>query len=227
MGNLLSYIHPEGWRFVGIFAAIAALSYLLFVPVGLLFALLTVWCLYFFRDPKRVTPQQDNLVISPADGIITLIKDVVPPAEFDLGSDPLCRVSVFLNVFDVHVNRAPVAGKAERIIYYAGKFINASLDKASDFNERNAVIIERADGIKIGVVQIAGLIARRIVSFINQNDTLEAGQRFGLIRFGSRVDVYLPKGILPKVILGQRVIGGETVIADLLGEQKHIQGRKH
>lgn len=227
MGNLLSYIHPEGWRFVGIFAAIAVVSYLLIAPIGLIFAALTVWCLYFFRDPKRVTPQKDNFVISPADGVITLIKDVVPPAEFNLGTDALCRVSVFLNVFDVHVNRTPVSGKVERIIYYAGKFINASLDKASEFNERNVVIIERADGVKIGVVQIAGLIARRIVSFVNQNDHLEAGDRFGLIRFGSRVDVYLPKGVLPKVILGQRVLAGETVIADLHGEQEYIQGRKH
>lgn len=227
MGSLLLYVHPEGWRFVGIFAVLSLVGYLMSAVFGGIFLILTLWCLYFFRDPKRVTPQNKDFVISPADGLITLIKEVVPPKEFDLGEDALYRVSIFLNVFDVHINRTPIAGKVERVIYYAGKFINASLDKASEYNERNAMIVEREDGLKIGVVQIAGLIARRIVSFVAKGDALNAGERFGLIRFGSRVDVYLPKKIFPKVIIGQRVIAGETILAHLGGDQEQLQGVKH
>lgn len=226
MNQILSYIHPEGWRFFGIFSAITLFFYIFSTFLGEVFFILSIWCLYFFRDPKRVTPTDKNLVISPADGVVTLIKEVIPPKEFGLSDEAVYRVSVFLNVFDVHVNRTPVQGKIERIIYYPGKFLNASLDKASEHNERNAMIIEMSDNKKVGVVQIAGLIARRIVSFVSQGDELTVGQRFGLIRFGSRVDVYLPHGIYPKVILGQRMIAGESVIANLEGPQSMCEGVK-
>lgn len=215
MKKWFNCIHPEGWRFVGIFALATIILYWLLPAVGCLGVILTLWCAYFFRDPKRVTPIDENFVISPADGKVVGIHQVVPPEQMDLGDQPCYRISIFLNVFDVHINRAPVAGVVERIIYYPGKFLNASLDKASSDNERNAMIIKTSAGYKIGVVQIAGLIARRIVTFVKQEDTLTAGQRYGLIRFGSRADVYLPQGITPQVIMGQYMIGGETILADL------------
>ncbi|MDP2193343.1 MAG: phosphatidylserine decarboxylase [Alphaproteobacteria bacterium] len=215
MKNWFDFIHPEGWRFVGIFAFATIILYWLFPAVGCLGIVLTLWCAYFFRDPKRVTPLDDNFVISPADGKVVGIHQVVPPEQMGLGSQPCYRISIFLNVFDVHINRAPVAGVVERIIYYPGKFLNASLDKASTDNERNAMIIKTPAGYKVGVVQIAGFIARRIVTFVKQEDVLSAGQRYGLIRFGSRADVYLPQGVTPQVIVGQYMIGGETILADL------------
>lgn len=224
MNKIISYIHPEGWRFGVIFLIATFFLYFISSILGLIGIVLTLWCLYFFRDPIRCTPVDDNLVISPADGKVCLIKEVQPPKELELGDLPLYRVSIFLNVFDVHINRAPVKGKIERIIYYPGKFINASLDKASEFNERNAIVIKTDKDQQIGVVQIAGLIARRIVSFVSQNDPIKAGERFGLIRFGSRVDVYLPHGIKPRVIVGQRAIAGETILASLDGEQMVFVG---
>ena len=224
MDQFLRIIHPEGWRFFGIFLGIT-LIFSLFSNVLLFIGLvLSFWCLYFFRDPIRVTPIGDNLVVSPADGCVSLITEVIPPAELDLGLDPIYRVSIFLNVFDVHINRSPISGIVKRIIYFPGKFFNASLDKASEYNERNALVVENNQGVKIGVIQIAGLIARRIITFSAQEDSLKAGERFGLIRFGSRVDVFLPKGILPSVLVGQRAVAGETIIANLNGTQTPLVG---
>ena len=209
-------MHKEGRKFVAIFAAITVVLGLIWEPLFWLGAGVTVWCYYFFRDPVRIIPQQDGLVISPADGVVSLIEQVVPPVEMDLGSEPLTRVSVFMNVFNCHVNRAPVAGKVVDITYHHGKFLNASLDKASIHNERNSVTLETANGTRIGAIQIAGLVARRIVCFVEEGHTLHAGQRFGLIRFGSRLDVYLPHGITPLVAVGQTAVAGETILADLL-----------
>lgn len=208
-------MHPEGRKFVAIFAAITVVLFLLAEFLGWIGVGATVWCYYFFRDPERVTPQGDNLVISPADGIVSLIEPAVPPAELGMDDTPLTRVSVFMNVFNCHVNRAPVAGEITDIAYRAGKFFNASLDKASKDNERNSLRIKMADGRDIAVVQIAGLVARRIVCFTKPGAHTQAGQRFGLIRFGSRVDVYLPQGVEPRVSIGQTMVAGETVLAEL------------
>jgi phosphatidylserine decarboxylase len=177
------------------------------------------WVAYFFRDPPRVVPGRAGLIVSPADGVVSHVTEAVPPAELGLGAEPLTRVSVFLNVFDVHVNRSPIAGRVERIAYHPGKFLNASLDKASVDNERNGLVLALADGRRIGVVQIAGLIARRIVCNVREGQMLATGERFGLIRFGSRTDLFLPKGVAPLVAVGQRMIGGETVMADLASSE--------
>ena len=219
-------VHPEGYRFIAIFAAVTLLMFWLLPDLfGWLGVILTVWCAYFFRDPDRVTPLRDGLVISPADGRISAIETVPVPPELDLEAGNLTRISVFMNVFDVHVNRSPVEGVVAVLNYVPGKFINAELDKASEDNERQAVTIEMADGGKLGVVQIAGLVARRIVKFVKPGDQLLAGQRFGLIRFGSRVDVYLPAGHNALVSVGQRAIAGETVLADLTGDEAARAGR--
>jgi phosphatidylserine decarboxylase len=210
----LAPIHPEGYPFIGGFALASLFLFWLWSPLGWIGTLLTLWCCYFFRDPVRVTPVRDGLVVSPADGRISLIANAVPPKELELGDRPLPRVSVFMSVFDCHVNRAPVAGRIERIAYRPGKFLNADLDKASEDNERNGLVLATA-GARIGVVQIAGLVARRIVSFVKEGQAVGAGERFGLIRFGSRVDVYLPEGTRPLVAEGQTSLAGETVIADL------------
>lgn len=209
-------IHREGWPFVAIFAVVSLLLYLFLAHwLGWVGLAATLWCAYFFRDPVRVTPQRRGLVISPADGRISAIEQVVPPSELDLEREPVTRISVFMNVFDVHVNRSPVEARISRIAYVPGKFLNADLDKASEDNERQALTLELPDGARLGTVQIAGLVARRIVKFVSEGDRLMAGQRFGLIRFGSRVDVYLPKGREALVAVGQRAIAGETVLADL------------
>tara|TARA_R110000787_G_scaffold65341_2_gene147102 strand:+ start:30308 stop:30961 length:654 start_codon:yes stop_codon:yes gene_type:complete len=208
-------MHPEGRKFVAIFAAITVVLFLVAEILGWIGVGATVWCYYFFRDPERVTPKGDNLVISPADGIISLIEPAVPPAELGMADAPLTRVSVFMNVFNCHVNRSPVAGEVTAIAYRPGKFFNASLDKASEDNERNSLRIQMADGRDIAVVQIAGLVARRIVCFTKQGAHIQAGQRFGLIRFGSRLDVYLPQGVEPRVSIGQTMVAGETVLAEL------------
>lgn len=208
-------MHKEGRKFVAIFAAITVLLSFIWMPLFWLGVGVTVWCYYFFRDPVRVIPQQDGLVMSPADGIISLIEDVVPSPDLGLGDAPLTRVSVFMNVFNCHVNRAPIAGKVTHVVYRHGKFLNASLDKASEHNERNSITIEAADGVRIGVVQIAGLVARRIVCFVTEGSALGVGHRFGLIRFGSRLDVYLPIGVSPLVAVGQTAVAGETILADL------------
>ncbi|WP_198005501.1 phosphatidylserine decarboxylase [Sulfitobacter sp. EE-36] len=208
-------MHPEGRKFVAIFATITLVLFIIAEPLGWLGVGATVWCYYFFRDPERVTPKGDNLVISPADGIVSLIEPAVPPAELGMPDTPLTRVSVFMNVFNCHVNRAPVAGEITEIAYRPGKFFNASLDKASEDNERNSLRIKMADGREVAAVQIAGLVARRIVCFTKKGAHTQAGQRFGLIRFGSRVDVYLPEGVTPRVSIGQTMVAGETVLAEL------------
>ena len=208
-------IHPEGYPFVGGFAFASIVLLWLWPPLGWLATLLTVWCAYFFRDPPRVTPVRDGIVVSPADGRVSQIVNAVPPKELELGERPLPRVSIFMSVFDCHINRSPVAGRIERIIYRAGKFVSADLDKASEDNERNAFVIAMGNGRRIAAVQIAGLVARRIVPFARQGEAVAAGARIGMIRFGSRVDVYLPEGTRPLAAEGQTAIAGETVIADL------------
>ena len=214
-GTFLKPMHPEGYRFVAIFAAITLVLFWIWEPLGWLGVGATVWCYYFFRDPVRSVPQGEGLILSPADGVISLIEPAIPPAELGMGPAALTRVSVFMNVFNCHVNRAPIAGTLGAIAYRPGKFFNASLDKASADNERNSLRIDLADGRQIAVVQIAGLVARRIVCFAREGQVLRGGERFGLIRFGSRLDVYLPDGVAPQVALGQTMIAGETVIADL------------
>jgi phosphatidylserine decarboxylase len=208
-------MHPEGIKFVAIFGLVTLLLFWLWDPLGWIGVGLTIWCYYFFRDPKRAVPQGDGLMISPADGVVSLIERAVPPPELGMASDPLLRVSVFMSVFNCHVNRAPIAGKLVKMAYRPGKFLNASLDKASEDNERNSLCLELADGRRIAVVQIAGLVARRIVPFVSEGQSLKTGERFGLIRFGSRVDVYLPEGVSPLVAVGQTCVAGETVIAEL------------
>ena len=207
-------IHREGLPFIGVFAVVSLLLFWLWPLLGWLGALATLWCIYFFRDPARVTPIRDGIVVAPADGRVSRIVNALAPKELELGERPLPRVSIFMNVFDCHVNRSPLAGKIERIIYHAGAFVSADLDKASESNERNSLLIASNRG-HIAVVQIAGLVARRIVSFVREGATVAAGERIGMIRFGSRVDVYLPVGARPLVGEGQTAIAGETVIADL------------
>ena len=210
----LAPIHPEGYIFIAGFALLAMALAWAFPPLGWLGWVLTAWCAYFFRDPQRATPVREGLVISPADGRIDSVGFFVPPPELGLGVTPLPRVSVFMDVFDCHVNRAPVPGRITKIAYRAGLFLSADLDKASDDNERNGLVIETPQG-SFGVVQIAGLVARRILCFVKEGQDVAVGERIGLIRFGSRVDVYMPAGAKPIVGVGQRAIAGETVIADL------------
>jgi phosphatidylserine decarboxylase len=207
-------INPAGYPFIGVFALVSLVLFILWTPLGWIGTVLTLWCAYFFRDPPRVTPLGRGLVVSPADGRVSLVANAVPPPELGLGTVPLPRVSVFMSVFDCHVNRTPVTGRIERIAYTPGKFLNADLDKASEDNERNGFVIAAESG-RIGVVQIAGLIARRIVCWTKEGQELTAGERIGMIRFGSRVDVYLPLGAVPLVSEGQTSLAGETVIADL------------
>ena len=206
-------IHPEGYIFIAAFAIGAVLLHWLWSPLGWLGLFATLWCAYFFRDPKRMTPIRDGLVVSPADGIVSSVGHFVPPSELGLGSKPLLRVSVFMSVFDCHVNRAPVSGRITRIAYKPGIFVNADLDKASEDNERNGFVFDTPDG-RFGAVQIAGLIARRIISFSREGETVNVGDRIGLIRFGSRVDVYMPDSAVPLVGLGSKAIAGETILAD-------------
>jgi phosphatidylserine decarboxylase len=210
----LAPIHPQGYPFVGGFALASLILFFLWTPLGWIGTLATVWCAYFFRDPVRVTPLREGLVVAPADGRVSLVVNAVPPQELGLSDRPLPRISIFMSVFDCHVNRTPVSGRIERMVYRAGKFISADLDKASEDNERNAFIITTARA-RIGVVQIAGLVARRIVPFVQEGQAVAAGDRIGMIRFGSRVDVYLPEGGRALVAEGQSAIAGETVLADL------------
>jgi phosphatidylserine decarboxylase len=207
-------VHPEGYIFIAGFGLGALILGALWSPLGWLGAIATAWCVYFFRDPVRYTPQDDKLVVSPADGTILSVGFHIPPGELGLGAEPLQRISIFMSVFDCHVNRAPVPGRIAKIAYRPGLFLNADLDKASEDNERNGIVIESPAG-RFGVVQIAGLIARRIVCFVRQGELVEAGDRLGLIRFGSRVDVYLPSATKVLVATGSKAIAGETVLADL------------
>jgi len=211
----LAPIHPEGYPFVGGFALASLILFWLWVPLGWLATLATLWCAYFFRDPPRVTPVRDGIVVAPADGRVSQIVNAVPPPELGLGDRAMPRISIFMSVFDCHINRSPVAGRIERIAYRAGKFFNADLDKASEDNERNAFVIVSSTGQRIAAIQIAGLVARRIVPFAREGESVGAGQRIGMIRFGSRVDVYLPEGTRALVAEGQTAIAGETVLADL------------
>ena len=224
MEHFFTPLHREGWIFVAIFAALSLVLGAVATPLGYVGAVLTGWCLYFFRDPHRMVPTRPGLIVSPASGVVTSIVDVVPPAEMNLGEAPLTRVSVFLNVFDVHVNRVPVGGVVRTSIYHAGKFLNATLDKSSDENERQCLVVETDQGVKIGFTQIAGLIARRIRCDIHEGDVVETGQRFGLIRFGSRMDIYLPAGTHPLVVVGQTMTSGETVVADMASSEDQRQG---
>ena len=226
-------VHPEGRKFALIAGALCALmAFFAWETIAWPLGALTIFILAFFRDPQRVTPRDDRLVIAPADGLVTLINKVPPPPELivddgsgapGLGEAPVTRISIFMSVFDVHINRAPIGGTVRRVIYIPGKFLNADLDKASEENERQHILIDRGDGVAIGFTQIAGLVARRIVPFVKPGDILAAGQRVGLIRFGSRVDVYLPAGTEPSVLLGQKIIAGETVLA-VIGQQGVIEG---
>jgi phosphatidylserine decarboxylase len=221
--------HPAGWIFIGGFAAVTLLLGLIGWGWFLFGLLLTAWCAYFFRDPRRVTPIRPGLIVSPADGVVVAIRDVEPDADLGLGNDTYTRISIFLNVFDVHVNRIPADGIVRSRNYRPGKFLNASLDKASVDNERLGLALQLTgdhpykDKI-LGVVQIAGLIARRIVCSAQEGSSFKAGEHYGIIRFGSRTDVYLPKGMQPLVIVGQRALGGETVLADAASTETARQG---
>lgn len=216
LANFFVPILADGWRFIALFAGATFLGALtgaawLFCPL----MVLTLWSIYFFRDPPRGVPQEDGLLIAPADGLVQMVVDAVPPPELGLGNEALTRVSIFLSVFDVHINRAPCAGSIDVVAYRPGKFLNAAADKASDENERTALAFRRSDGRVIGCVQIAGWVARRIVCYVKPGQTVVAGERFGHIRFGSRTDLYLPRGARLLVAPGQRMIGGETVMAEL------------
>lgn len=219
MKTVLVPINRAGWPFIALFGVIAAALGYYAEPLGWIGLVLTAWCVYFFRDPDRITPTRKDLVIAPADGRVCLMDEAVPPAELGMGDDARPRVCIFMNVFNVHVNRAPMDGKITQIAYRPGKFFNAELDKASEFNERMSLSMRTAGGHDIAFVQIAGLVARRILCQVKVGDQLRAGQRFGLIRFGSRVDVYLPKGTAALLAVGQLTTAGETVIADLQGDQ--------
>jgi len=212
----LAPVHPEGYPFIGGFALATLVLFWLWTPLGWLAAIATLWCVYFFRDPPRVTPMRDGIVVAPADGRVSQVGNTIPPKELDIGERPLPRISIFMSVFDCHINRSPVAGQIERIVYHPGQFISADLDKASEVNERKAMVIVTATGQRIAVVQIAGLVARRIVSFASEREAVRAGQRIGMIRFGSRVDVYLPEGTRALTVEGQTAVAGETVLADLV-----------
>jgi phosphatidylserine decarboxylase len=218
-------VHNDGFKFLAIGAGVTLLLFLLWPPLGWLAALATAWIAYFFRDPVRVTPLREGLVVAPGDGRIVAIEHVRPPPELMLAEGERLRVSIFLSVFDVHINRVPVAGRVARSIYVPGSFLNAALDKASEENERRGTVIAMADGTEIAVVQIAGLIARRILTFVAEGDSVGVGQRLGLIRFGSRVDLYLPLGRGSLVAVGQRAVGGETVIADLKSDEMDREAR--
>ena len=206
-------IHPEGWKFAFIFFVISLLTYLVYAPISIIGFLLTLFTLWFFRDPSRNTPLDSNLIISSADGKVCLIDEACPPTEVSMKQEKMKRVCVFMNVFNVHVNRSPVAGVIKDIVYKEGKFLNASLDKASEKNERSSLIINSEHGADIVVVQIAGLIARRILGFVSKNQNLNQGERFGLIRFGSRVDIYMPLDSTVQCSEGDKVIAGESVLA--------------
>lgn len=228
MRSVLAPIHPDGWRFIAVAVVAAVLLFWLgWTPLGWLALVIAAWITYFFRDPWRMTPSRAGLVVSAADGVVVVADRVVPPKELDMGEAPMTRIGVFLNVFDVHVNRIPLGGRVRKLAYTKGKFLNASLDKASEENERMAIRIASTDGPDVAVVQIAGLIARRIVCNLTEGQEVATGERLGLIRFGSRTDVYLPADWAPLVVKGQRVIGGETVLADATSREPQREGRSH
>jgi phosphatidylserine decarboxylase len=220
----LAPINREGYPFVGAFALVSLILFWIWTPLGWIGTVLTLWCVYFFRDPVRVTPVREGIVVSPADGRVSKIIHAVPPVEMGLGDRPLPRVSIFMSVFDCHVNRSPVSGRVDKIVYKKGAFLSADLDKASEDNERNSFVIS-AGNVRIGVIQIAGLVARRIVCWTRPGASVAAGERIGMIRFGSRLDVYLPEGTRPLVAEGQIAIAGETVVAELKGTARELTFR--
>jgi phosphatidylserine decarboxylase len=217
-------IHREGYPFIALFGLVSVLLLWLLPPLGAIAGALTAWCVLFFRDPPRITPVREGIVVAPADGQVCSVMTAVPPQELDLGDTPVTRVSIFMSVFDCHVNRSPAAGRIEKIVYKAGAFISADLDKASESNERNSFVIATADG-RLAVVQIAGLVARRIVCFAREGAVVGAGERIGMIRFGSRLDVYLPAGAQALVAEGQTAVAGETIIADLRADASGLDFR--
>ena len=217
-------VRPEGHLFIVIFVVVAIVFFTVAQWLGFIGIILVGWCVYFFRDPDRVTPIEDGLIISPADGVIQMVGDAAPPPELDMGGAPMRRVSIFMNVFDCHVNRIPINGEIIKNSYRPGKFLNASLDKASEDNERRSLVIRTEKGVKVVFVQIAGLVARRIVCWVDEGQSLRAGERYGMIRFGSRIDVYLPKGTRLTAIPGQRAVAGETPIAQLDNSEEDQQG---
>lgn len=226
LDRILVPINRAGWPFITAFAVGALVLWAFSDFLGFIGFALTLWCIYFFRDPDRMTPTRKGLIVSPADGFVQKVDTAAPPSELDMGDEPRARICVFMNVFDVHVNRTPADGIIKRIAYRPGKFLNASLDKASDDNERNSFRLELDDAKDdLAFVQIAGLVARRIVCQVSEGQPVAAGQRVGLIRFGSRVDVYLPKGVQPLVAEGQTAIAGETVIADLQAKEQARSGQ--
>lgn len=217
-------IHKEGHPFIFIFIIVTFLLGIVFEPLGWVGTVATLWCIYFFRDPARAIPDGNSFVVSPADGLVQKIEKAAPPAELGLGEGEVTRISIFLNVFDVHVNRIPISGEISELNYRPGKFLSANLDKASEENERQSVVVKTEDGRKVVFVQIAGLIARRIVCNLSEGQKVASGDRYGIIRFGSRVDVYLPEGVESLAIEGQRAVGGETILADLEGKQTARSG---
>ena len=217
--RILVPIHREGRIFVAAFALVSLLAWLVWPWLGLVGVGLTIWCIYFFRDPVRVTPTRSGLIVSPADGVVETITLAKPPAELEMGDGERTRISIFMNVFDVHVNRIPVDGVISKLSYRPGKFINASLDKASEDNERQSVLLVTPDGLELAFVQIAGLVARRILCELELEQSVKAGERFGMIRFGSRVDLFLPDGVAPFVCVGHRMVAGETIVADLTSKE--------
>jgi phosphatidylserine decarboxylase len=225
--QVLAPIHPDGWKFVATAAAVTIVLFLVWHPAGWLALILTLWIAYFFRDPWRVTPIRPGLVISPADGIVVSIARVPPAPELAMSDAATTRIGIFLNLFDVHVARAPLAGRVVGRAYIPGRFINASLDKASEHNERLALRLTPQEGAEIGCVLIAGLVARRIVCPLGEGQMVAAGERIGIIRFGSRIDIYLPPEYVPLVALGQRMVGGETVLADREAKEAPRQGFSH
>ena len=222
--TILVPINRGGWPIIGLFVGATILVALVSEPLGWISIALTAWCVYFFRDPDRVTPSREGLIVAAADGVVQTVDTAAPPAELDMGDEVRSRVSVFMNVFDVHVNRIPCSGTIAAVAYRPGRFFNASLDKASEHNERHSLRVVTTDGRDLACVQIAGLIARRIVCDVAGGDTVLAGQRMGIIRFGSRVDVYLPPGVAPLVGVGQRSVAGETVVADLRAQEPARDG---
>jgi phosphatidylserine decarboxylase len=220
-------IHPDGWRFIAIFAAVTVILFWIAQPLGWLGVIATIWCVTFFRNPWRVTPQREGLIVAPADGVVVTVDEAAPPPELGMGDTPMRRIGIFLSIFDVHVNRVPAGGRVVKTAYRKGKFVNAALDKASEDNERMAIRLALSDGPEIAVVQIAGLVARRIVCELTEGQAVIAGQRLGLIRFGSRTDLYLPPSWSHFAIVGQRMVGGETVLADRHADESARTGMVH
>ena len=224
MFRFIPPIHKEGYPFIVLCTLVTVLFSLISSAIGVIGTIITIWCVYFFRDPRRISPAGTNWVLSPADGIVTSIRLALPPKELELGGEERYCISIFLNIFDVHVNRVPAIGTIKALQYRPGKFLNANSDKASEDNERQCIVMTTEAGKDLVFVQIAGLIARRIVCDINEGQQVKAGERFGIIRFGSRMDVYLPEGVAPIVMIGQRMLGGETILADLDGIQVVREG---